>query len=118
MTDSTSSNERDVLIKLSSPQAINDPWLEDKAILFEEALSAEEGILGASVTALFEENGFEIDFQVVALSDDDVIVWVHRVFELAESVMDIERIAQPSHAVASCFAPAAPKSDEHDVVLA
>lgn len=32
--------------------------------------------------------------------------------------MDIERIAQPSHAVASCFAPAAPKSDEHDVVLA
>lgn len=118
MNDTTSSDERDVLIKLSSPIAVNGPWLEAQALIFEEALNAEPDILGPSVTVVFAENGFEIDFQVVAPTDDDVIPAVHKVMSLAEAVMDIERIAQPSHAFASCFAPPSPKTGQHDVVLA
>lgn len=59
--------ERDFFVLLSTKHKVNPPWLENQAIQIEEALTERcPDISGPSVTANFDENGFELDLTVEA----------------------------------------------------
>lgn len=61
--------ERDFVVLLATPHKVNEPWLENQVIKIEEALIERcPEMPGPSVTANFEENGFELDLTVEASS--------------------------------------------------
>lgn len=76
---------------LSRPHATNAPWLEKKALAMEEALIEECAgvILGPSVTANFEENGWELDFTVEALGDAEADEKFRQALEVVQRVGEI-----------------------------
>ena len=63
--------EYNFMMILAHPRKVNEPWLEKQAMAMEAALLAECAgiVLGPSVSANFEENGFELDLTVEATSD-------------------------------------------------
>jgi hypothetical protein len=93
MMSETTNNatEHDILVTLSTQREINAPWLEKQAIRIEEAL--EKGcpdILGPSVTANFEENGWELDLTIRAESMADAYDKLGQVFRIVEETAGVE----------------------------
>jgi hypothetical protein len=85
-------NEYNFMIVIGRPFKTNAPWLENKAIAMEEALISECAgvILGPSVTANFEENGWEVDLTVEAASDGEADGKFREALEVVERVGEIE----------------------------
>ncbi len=85
-------NEYNFMIVIGRPFATNAPWLENKAIAMEDALISECAgvILGPSVTANFEENGWELDLTVEAATDGEADEKFRRALEVVERVGEIE----------------------------
>lgn len=92
MSDTTNTaTEHDILVTLSTQREINAPWLEKQAIRIEEALDKScPDILGPSVTANFEENGWELDLTIRADSMADAYDKLGQVFRIVEETAGVE----------------------------
>lgn len=82
--------EHDILVLLATPREINQPWLEKQAIAIEDALESCSDVLGPSVTANFEENGWELDLTILAASTADAYDKLGQVFQVVEETAGIE----------------------------
>ncbi len=85
-------NEYNFMIVIGRPFQTNAPWLEDNAIAMEDALISEcaDAILGPSVTANFDENGWELDLTIEAENDGEADEKFRRALEVVERVGGIE----------------------------
>ena len=109
--------EFNFFILLSSPQEINDAWLEKKAFAMEEALIADCAgvILGPAVAANFDENGWEIDLTVEAMSRPEAEEKFAQAMEVVERVGEI-RLVQEETELRKTFH-SDRSSDAHESVL-
>lgn len=92
MSETTNTaTEHDILVTLATQREINAPWLEKQAIRIEEALEKScPDILGPSVTANFEENGWELDLTIRAQSMADAYDKLGQVFKIVEETAGVE----------------------------
>jgi hypothetical protein len=107
--------ERSFSVLLRSPQKVNEPWLENQAILLEAALEQECAgeILGPSVAANFVENGFELDFTVEAESLSEAYDKLGKVLSVIERVAGITLEDGDADEVRSAYV-SAPQGDHGD----
>jgi hypothetical protein len=119
MTTTPNMTEHDILVTLSAGMELNEPWLEKQALRIEEALEERcADILGPSVTATFEENGWELDLTILASGLADAYDKLGQVFAVVEEVASIEFVGEDQGQVrASGFASSEPKGN-HSGVLA
>lgn len=96
--------ERNFHVLLRSAHKVNEPWLENQAIKLEESLIAECSgeVLGPSVTARFDENGFEVDLTVEAADLSEAYDKLGRALSVIERVADIS-IQAPSDEIRSSW---------------
>lgn len=94
MSETTNTaTEHDILVTLSTPHEVNPPWLEKQAVVIEEALDKScPDILGPSVTANFEENGWELDLTIRASSMADAYDKLGQVFRIVEETAGVEYV--------------------------
>lgn len=121
--DETSSSEHDVFIELSNPQKLNEPWLEARSIAVEEALieRMSDRLLGHSVTANFDINGFEIDLTIPAVDATKQREVVAEVVAIVEEVAEIQiggSSNQETQIRSGFRGEAHRKCDEHDLTPA
>jgi hypothetical protein len=83
--------EYNLTMILSRPFATNAPWLENMALAMEEALIKECAgvVLGPSVTANFEENGWELDLTAEASNDAEADEKFRKALEVVQRVAEI-----------------------------
>lgn len=122
MTDTQhTSNERNFTITLGNPHRVNHPWLEAKAIALEEALIQDCSgcILGPSVTALFDENGWELDLTVEADNAAEAYEKLGKAFDVIERVAGITiTLDGPSDEIRSGWSDDTEPEHEQHAVLA
>lgn|GEM_PF-7041798 len=93
MSETTNTTEHDILVTLSNQRKINPPWLEKQAIRIEEALDKScPDILGPSVTANFNENGWELDLTIRATSMADAYDKLGQVFRIVEETAGVDYV--------------------------
>jgi hypothetical protein len=85
-------NEYNFMIVIGRPFKTNAPWLENRALVMEDALIHECAgeILGPSVTANFDENGWEVDLTIEAPDDGTADERFRKALEVIERVGEIE----------------------------
>lgn len=113
----TALSERDFTIVLSCPGAVNREWLEARTIAMDEALDAltcNDGLLGASASADFRGNGFVIDFTASEALFDEVY---DLVVSTIERVGRLELVRE-SQVLSSDIAPCADESVAHEAAIA
>ncbi len=91
---------------LRGSEKVNEPWLEKQALLLEDALIKECGgaILGPSVTANFDENGFELDFTVEAENLSEAYDKLGHVLAVVERVVGVSIDPEDSDEIRSSYA--------------
>lgn len=91
MSETTNMTEHDFLLELTMAREVNRPWLENQATKIEEALDAScADVLGPSVTANFETNGWELDLTIRATGMADAYDKLGQVFRVVEETAQIE----------------------------
>lgn len=90
MAKTENMTEHDIVVLLGTPREINQPWLEKQAIAIEDALESCPDVLGPSVTANFEENGWELDLTILAAGTAEAYDKLGQVFQVVEETAGIE----------------------------
>lgn len=104
------------VVRLYTEQKINEPWLENQAILIEEALTSRcPDIPGPSVTANFAENGFELDLIIEATGMADAYDQLGQVLKVVEETAGISLGGASAGEVRSDFV--SPETPDHDPAL-
>lgn len=105
--------ERDFFVLLNTKHRVNPPWLENQAIQIEEALIARcPDISGPSVTANFDENGFELDLTVEAGSMAETYDLLGQALRVVEETAGIKLGAASTDEVRSAYESA--EAPSHD----
>jgi hypothetical protein len=104
--------ERNFYVLLRNETKVNAPWLEKQAIQLEERLLSEcdDTISGPSVSANFAENGFELDFTVLASSLSEAYDKLGTVLSIIEDAAGIT-IADSSDEIRSDYESVPPQHD-------
>lgn len=113
-TESTSpqTTDHDVLVTLHHEGEINRPWLENQAIAIEQAILEQcPHAPGSSVTANFEENGFELDLTIVAPSKGAFYDRLDEVLKVVEEAASIDMGGMIDEMRSTYQGPAAPPHD-------
>lgn len=95
--------QRDFFVLLSTKHKVNQPWLENQAIEIEEALDGCPDICGPSVTANFDENGFELDLTVQATSMAETYERLGQALRIVEETAGIKVGAASAGEVRSAY---------------
>jgi hypothetical protein len=102
MTPTENMTEHDILVRLTMGRTVNEPWLENQAIAIEEALESRcPDILGPSVTANFQENGWDLDLTILASGMADSYDKLGQVFAIVEETAGIEFVNEGQDEVRS-----------------
>jgi hypothetical protein len=98
----TSATEHDLFVMLSYSHEVNAAWLENQAMAIEDAIAERcSDVIGPSVTANFEEGGWELDLTILATGIAAVYDKLGQVFKVVEEVAGVEFVAEAPDEVRS-----------------
>jgi hypothetical protein len=118
MAKTENMTEHDIVVLLVTQREINAPWLEEQAIAIEDALESScPDVLGPSVTANFEKNGWELDLTILATSTADAYDKLGRVFQVVEETAGIELGDSDPGEVRASYESSATTTDDHSGFL-
>jgi hypothetical protein len=114
MTQTDNKRDHDFVVRLFAPHKVNEPWLENQAVKIEDALTGRfPEVPEPSVTANFEENGFELDLIIQAESLAEAYDKLGRVLEIVEETAGIQ-LGDGAEEVRSDYASAPDDDSDHD----
>lgn len=115
MTQTDNKRAHDFVVRLFAHHKVNQPWLENQAIKIEEALADRFAEVPApSVTANFEENGFELDLVIEAGNMAEAYDLLGQVLRLVEETAGIEFGRTGADEVRSDYASPRDNDSDHD----